>query len=151
MSVSSRSVMRGETELYAHLQGAVPAGARLAVLVDEPYHLDYARNPVFNLDMPGFASPAPGQPFFQGSERVAEYFRGQSIRYLAFVRAEMSRYHYRRDYWIERLLDDQELWRRWAPYLLDFIDNLAELARTHGVIFEERGLVVVDLEAPHAP
>lgn len=135
--------------LCEKMQAAVPPGEAMAVLVDAPLFLDYARNPIYNLDMPGYASPlVAGKPlpFFQGASKVAEYFRSQGVRYLAFVRPDRSTYHYRRDYWIERLADNAELWRSFAPYLIDTLDTLAELATRHKVLFDEHGVVVVDLE-----
>ncbi|MBX3229657.1 MAG: hypothetical protein KIT84_04920 [Labilithrix sp.] len=135
-----------EAGLYGRLQSTVPAGERLAVLLDEPYHLDWRKNPIWNLDMPGYSSPAPGMPFFQGSEKLESYLRGTGVRYLAYVRPDHSRYHYRREYWIGILVDEMEIWRAFAPYLIDFMDSLAAITARHKVLFDDRGLVVVDLE-----
>jgi hypothetical protein len=134
-----------EKELYRQLQASVPAGERLAILLDEPAHLDFGRNPIWNLDMPGYSSLPPGIPFFRGAEALRAYFRGIGVRYLAFVRPTFSRYHYRREYWVEMLANDMEIWRLFAPYLIDFLDSLGTLAEEHKRLFEERGLVVVDL------
>lgn len=94
---------------------------------------------------------SPGEPFFQGADKHAEYFLGLGARYVAFVRPEFSRYHYRREYWVERLVDEEELWRAHAPYLIDFVDALTELAQKKKILFEERGLVVMDLREDRAP
>jgi hypothetical protein len=59
-----------ELSLYKRLQAAVPRGERIAVLVDEPHYLDFDRNPIWNLDMPGYASLAPRMPTFKGSEAL---------------------------------------------------------------------------------
>ncbi len=131
---------------YRGLQNAVPPGQRMAVMLDEPYWLDFARNPIWNLDMPGYSSLAPGLPYFQGPELVEQYFKGLGVRYVAFVRPEFSRYHYRREYWLEMIVSEQELWRIHAPYLIDLSDNLAALERAHGNVFDSMGMVVVDLE-----
>lgn len=133
--------------LYGRLQAAVPAGAPLVAMLDDAAHLDYARNRVINLDTPGFASYRPGLPMFVGAEAKAAYFRGHGLRYLAFVRGDHSRYFYRRDYWLERIFWDVELWRIVAGYQLDMIDSFAELASRYPIRFEEDGLVVVDLGA----
>jgi hypothetical protein len=134
--------------LYGRLQNSIPAGQRFAILLDEPYHLDYGRNPIWNIDMPGYSSPAPGMPFFQGSDKVEAYFKQIGVRYIAYVKPEYSRYHYRRDYWLEVLVDELEMWRAFAPYLIDFLDTLKAMTDRHRVLFEERGLVVIDLESP---
>ena len=137
-----------ETALYQRLQRSAPEAARMAVLLDEPYHLDYARNPVWNLDMPGYSSLPPGMPYFQGSERVEAYLRGLGVRYVAYVREGYSRYQYRRQYWVQMIVDEQEVWRTQAPYVIDMVDNLAAIDARHRRAFDERGLVVIDLEAP---
>jgi hypothetical protein len=135
-----------ERALYERLQHAVPEGKRVAIALDEPHWLDFSRNPIWNLDMPGYASLAPGMPFFQGSARLEEYLRGTGVRYVAFVRPAFSRYYYRREYWLKLLNDEMALWRNHAPYVIDFIDNVEDIAHRHRHVFEERGLVVVDLE-----
>jgi hypothetical protein len=151
-AVATGGVPIGEAAVartYRDLQAAVPAGATLAVLLDQPFHLDHARNHVINLDTPGYASFRPGLPFFQGPTPVIDYFRGHGIRYLAFVRADRSRYMYRRDFWLQRMLFDTELWRVQGAYMVDFLDTTAAIAAQRRVRFEQDGMVVVDLaEAP---
>jgi hypothetical protein len=134
--------------LYRAAQAATPAGATVAVMLDEPVHLDYARNRIINIDLPGFASYAPGMPFFRGADAVARYFSGHGIRYLAFVRGDASRYMYRRDYWLQRLFWDTELWRVMGAYTVDCIDNFTAIAADHRILFERDGVVVIDLGAP---
>ena len=138
-------------DLHRRLQAAAPAGARLAVLLDEPAYLDYARNRIFNLDVPGYASLEPGLPYFQGAEPVAAYFRDHHIRYLAFVRGDQSRYFFRREFWVARLMFDTELWRIMGAYVVDTLDTFTELAGRYRVLFDEGGLVMLDLEERSAP
>ena len=130
---------------YRRLQAAAPVGARLAVLLDEPALLDYRRNRVLNLDTPAYVSPAPGMPSFAGAEPVAAYLAGQGVRYVAFVRGDASHYSYRRRFWLLRTFFEVELWRVMGAYMVDFIDTLDELGRTRAVLFEEEGLVLIDL------
>jgi hypothetical protein len=132
---------------YSELQLAAPAGASIAVALDQPYLLDFARNRIFNLDTLGFASPAPGMPFFRGPDAVAAYFQGQGIRYLAFVRGEASRYQYRRETWLRRTFVDTEIFRVQGAYTVDGVDTFAALAATRRVLFERDGMVLVDLGA----
>lgn len=132
---------------YARLQTAVPAGATIAIALDRPYFLDYARNPIINLDTPGFASFSPGMPFFRGPGPVVDYFRSHGIRYLGFVRGGFSRYQYRREFWVRRIYTDTELWRMQGAYAVDCLDNFDAIAATHRVAYEHDGMVLVDLEA----
>lgn len=138
----------GAPALYQRLQAAVPAGAAMVAMLDDAALLDYRRNRIANLDTPGFASAPPGLPMFVGAEAKAAYFRARGLRYLAFVRSSHSRYFYRREYWMERIFWDAELWRIVAAYQLDMGDSFAELATRYPVRFDEGGLVVLDLAGP---
>ena len=132
---------------YRRLQSATPAGARMLIMLDEPYFLDYARNEIWNLDMPGTASPQPGIPCFQGPEVVAEYLHAQGIRHVAFVLPDRSTFLYRREIWFDHLYDPDEIWRVYAPYMVDVMDNLLALSTTRVHLYEESGMIVLDLEA----
>ncbi len=143
---SSPETMTHEAFLYPHVQSQVPKGASLAVMVDDPYYLDFARNPIFNLDMPGYASlKNPEMPYFKGSEPVAEYFLAHGIRYVMYVRPEHSHWLYQREFWFARMFNDEEIWRICAPYFVDLIDSLTALRDTRQNVHEEAGIVVLDL------
>jgi hypothetical protein len=131
--------------IYASLQSKVPPGARMVVLLDEPHWLDFARNPIWNLDMPGYSSLPPGLPYFEGSEKVEEYLRALGVEYIAFVRPEYSSYHYRHDYWMQMIVDEMEIWRAFAPYVLDLTHNLVEIANRHPRPYDSEGMLVVEL------
>jgi hypothetical protein len=132
---------------YRRLQAAAPAGARLAVMLDQPDLLDYRRNRIVNVDTPAYVSAPPGMPSFAGAEALAAYLDGQGLRYLAFVRGDASHYSYRRRFWLLRTFFEVEIWRVMGAYMVDFIDSVDELARTRAILFEEEGLVMLDLGA----
>jgi len=134
-----------EQRRYAALQASAPAGARLLVMLDDPAHLDFGRNPIANLDTPGYASPGPGLPAFAGPEALRTYLLGEGIRHVAFVRSEHSRYFYRRPFWIWRIFNDAEIFQVMSAYTLDAIDSLAALATTSTVLHDVDGLVMLDL------
>jgi hypothetical protein len=143
----NRSPERPEiAAIYRRLQDAIPDGAAFVALVDEPFYFDYTRHRVLNLDTPGFASPPPGIPMFAGAAAKADYLRGLGIRHIVFVHGDHSNYFYRRDYWLERIFwDPMELWRNVAGFQLDMIDSFTELAAQHRVVFDEGGMVVIEL------
>ena len=133
---------------YAALQAAMPEGAWVASMVDEPYYLDYAKQNVINLDVPGYASWSPGWPTFSGAEAVRAYFLGHGIRYLAYVRGDLSRYLYRRTFWVKRIfVDAAEIWQTMGAYIVDALDTFDELARTSTVLYDRDGTVLLDLGA----
>lgn len=137
--------------LYHDLQAAVPEGAKLAVLLDDPYLLDFARNDIANFDLPGFAAPRPGLPSFLGPDRWRSYFASLGIRYVAFTDASHSTFMYRRYSWLYRMYSDGEIWRFMGAHIVDTADTLAALEKTSRVLFDRRGMVVIDLGTTASP
>ncbi len=139
---------------YARAQASVPAGEGLVVQLDEPKYLSFARNRIANLDLPGASSLAPGLPYFEGPAAIASYFLACGLRYLAFVRPEHSKAAYRRDTWLRNLLSPVDYFRLSAPYALAQMDAFERLANERTCVFDEQGIVVVDLASgahPPAP
>jgi hypothetical protein len=139
-----------EKYLYQRVQETIPAGERIAVMVDDPYYLDFARNEIFNLDVPGASSLPPGLPYFEGAEPLAAYFLSNSIRYVVFVRHSFSRFLYGRELWIQQVAG-LEVWQTAGPYMLALIEAFPVLSTKTKVLFEERGIVVLDLKAGSLP
>jgi len=138
-------VMPHEAFLYGHVQSFVPAGKAMAIMVDDPYYFDFSKNPIFNIDMPGYSSIKPDMPYFEGPEPLAAYFLAHDIRYFVYVRPEFSHWLYQREFWFGRMFNEEEIWRICAPYFVDLIDNLGELRKSRAVLHEENGIVVLDL------
>ncbi|MFO0664250.1 MAG: hypothetical protein U0174_09875 [Polyangiaceae bacterium] len=119
-------------------------GAPIAVLLDEPFALDFMRNPIFNFDLPGTLSPKPGMPRFQGSRAVLTYLRNANIRYVIFVRSEFSQWLYRDALWLAQGITHEGL-QVYANYIHEFMHVLNEIATKERVVSEEEGIVLVDL------
>jgi hypothetical protein len=134
--------------VYRELQAVVPAGASIAVALDDPYHLDFDRNRIVTLDLPGFVAPPPGLPSFTTPEHWRAYLRGQGIRYLAFIAGDRSSWLYRRTGWLWRIYADDELFRFIAAHMVDALDAFDALARTSEVLFRREGFHVIDLGEP---
>ncbi|HUJ63370.1 MAG TPA: hypothetical protein VLX92_32955 [Kofleriaceae bacterium] len=140
---------RAERARYAALQAAIPAHVRVAVMLDQPAYLDFARDDLANLDTPAFASPPPGWPAFQGPAALRDYLLATGYRYVAFVRPDRSAYFYRRDAWLARLFDESDLFTAMAAHAIDASDTLVALAATSHVLYDEDGLVALDLGDGH--
>ena len=132
---------------YRRLQAAIPAGAPLIVMLDEPFWLDYKRNPINSIDLPGAASPAPGMPL-DDDEALVRYLKGQGYRYLAFVRSTSSKSLYRRDTWHKHLTSSTtlEIWRMSAVFYLNTFDRFDGLAKSRLKVFDDGQMVALDLE-----
>lgn len=133
--------------VYARAQAAVPAGDKLLVLVNHPFTLDYRRNVIVNVDVPGAVSPDPGMPFFQGPGALKAYLKGQSIRALAFRDfAAPGGCLYGRDIWLGHAQGDNPMWRAQSKFYLDLMDNVLKLAAAEKVVHRDRGLTVIALD-----
>jgi hypothetical protein len=130
------------------MQRSIPAGAAVMTFLDEPYRLDFRRNPIFLGDFPGAVGPGGGIPVRSGADAVARYLLGHQIRYVAFIRPDFSRGIYgRRDQQRNAVNEDKD-WisqRQQAPYSLALFDDLDALAAAHKRLFDANGLVVLDL------
>jgi len=135
-------------ELYTDLQHSIPEGARVMTMLDAAGHLDFTRNDILIIDMPGWCAWQPGYPSFAGHEAVKAYFKSHGIRYVAYVEPDKSIALYRRDGWMQRLYVDNEVSRIMAAYLVDTIDVMKELSHRHKILFQRDGHIVLDLETP---
>jgi hypothetical protein len=139
---------RAEQRRYLAMQAALPQGAATVAMLDDPGLLDYRRNPIANLDAPGLASPGPQLPSFGGAEPLRAYLVEQGYRYAVFLRSERSRHGFRRARWIHRMFGGSERYQIMAAYAVDAIDSFAELATTTAVLYDDDGMVVLDLARP---
>ncbi|HLK93297.1 MAG TPA: hypothetical protein VKZ18_25625 [Polyangia bacterium] len=143
---TSPDAVTAHPELEQKMQAAVPPGAPLLVMIDRPFLLDFARNPIEILDQPGGASPPPGIPFVQGSEAVAGYLRARGFRYFGFVRPEKAvTPPYSRQQWVNYQSGGPPLWKATAPYMLAAFDVVGQLAQHQHRVYDDGTLVVVDL------
>ncbi|HZL18430.1 MAG TPA: hypothetical protein VFG23_11865 [Polyangia bacterium] len=149
MAGAAPSPLESMPEGERKMQEAVPPGARLMVMIERPYLLNFARNQVWLLDQPGAVSPSPGIPLRAGGEKVADYLVGQGIRYLAFSRPDRANQPlYSRPHWKGQLNGSTRIWRIVAPLYLSTFDAVDQIALQHRRLYDDGHLVVVDLMAP---
>jgi hypothetical protein len=149
-----RSALRGDQLIapalaakYLNLQHALPENVVLLEHMDYPFLFDFRRNRIWLDDLPGSASPAPGQPFFAGAEALANYLVSTGVRYVAYdyaTEADAPRKM------LAALADDDLHPSAQAVVRLtfDFHDNLLELGRTRRRIFDDGTAFALDLLAP---
>lgn len=127
------------------LQRTVPEGEKIAALIDDPWVLDYRRNRIFNLDLPGVSATGSGLPSFTTPEHWRSYFTHEGIRYLIFAEDGQSTWLYRRLGWVWRIYGDDELYRYIAAHMVDTIDAFNALAKTSRVLGHHDGMYMIDL------
>jgi hypothetical protein len=137
-------------DLADRLQSSVPAGAPLLVMVGDAYRLDFRRNPIEILDVPGIVSPDEGIPAFQGPDALADYLRAHGLRYIAMIDPWQAGDLYDRPSW-EKNANDAVSYKMpqnfIARYVLDVFDSLDRLKRTRRHVFEAGDTMVLDLES----
>jgi len=140
---SSALVAQGEP--YRALQASIPAGAPLFVMLDRPFLLDFRRNPIDLIDLPGQVSPPPGVPF-EDDEAFVRYLTAQGFRYVAFVRSKASEHQYRRETWQGLVgLRPSPLWRKGAPLVLKVLDRFEGLDASRSHVYDDGRIVALDL------
>ena len=131
---------------YHRMQNAVPEGVAILSVLDQPFLLDFRRNEVLNVDVPGVASPDPGMPFFRGPAALKGYLVELGIRYVAFRDGWSSNgCLYRRDMWQAHLRGADPVLQKHARHYLDLMANLDQLAASQEIIHRADGLIVIAL------
>jgi hypothetical protein len=149
----------GSDVLYHRIQGVVPPGEKLLVMLDEPYRLDFRRNTIVIFDWwPGSVSPPPGTPLGKGPEALARYLSSLSIRYIAFRVSNRSFVHNITTW--EEFAAKGRVWDGYSGYhsfnyhirdVLDIFASLKGLSQTRHRLFDKDEYLVLDLASPGRP
>lgn len=132
-----------ELKQYSALQKAIPAGEPILARLDRNFVFNFNRNPVYIIDAPGGASLPPGMPYGQGSEKMANYFLGKGIKYVAYSYGNEA--NYTRASCSSMLRPHvNPLLRTEAEHAFDFQDNLMVLAKTRKKIYDDGKNFVLD-------
>ncbi len=131
-------VESGEPWFYAHLQAKFPVGKTTLVRLEAPYLLDFKRNHIWVVDMPGEASPAPGMPYQKGPEALAQYLRSVGVCAVAFSPSLLGSQTYMRNHYYKWM-------RANSRTVEDFQNNVMELKKTRPVLFDDGREVLIDL------
>jgi len=127
---------------YRALEATVPKGEVILERLNEPFLLDFRRNRIFLMDNAG-ASPPPGLPYYQGSERLASYLASVGVRYIALSRFALpGGLHNNPALWAVASPWVSDDWRR----MNDFEQNVKELARTKKVLYDDGNIFALDLQ-----
>ena len=116
------------------IQDQTDAGSVILVAIDQPYLLNFKRNEVLSLDVPGQVNPNGVYPFDWSREKIESHFRSLGVKYLILMDPKASVFQFSRVIWT-RLFEQKEEhanylynWSVWNLKFIDFVD--AEIART---------------------
>lgn len=137
-------VNQNEIESYKLLQQSVPDGEVILTRLNKNFILDFNRNQIYLINLPGGSSLPPGLPFLKGPEALAEYLLSNSIKYIAYSydKEDVSP----REKYSILLEPTFNAWlRSEAEHLFDFQDNMMELYKNRKVIYDDGSNFVLDL------
>lgn len=142
-----RDLPEAKREQYIRMQASVPEGEKILTMVYHPFAFDYLRNEIFNIDVPGAASPDPGIPYFKGEVAFEAYLAKQEVGFIAFGNFDdPTGCLYNRPLWEFHRDGEVQAWRMGAAYYLDVMDNMEALAQNRDVVFSEGGFRVIRLD-----
>ncbi|GEM_PF-6056585 len=131
-------------------QATIPAGERIMARMGQAYFLDFSRNEVWHLDIPGASSLPPGIPLDGGPEELAQYLRMVNVRYLIYSEADDGGHPL--EGFVKSLESgDGGLWEMsYSKNIVAFDWLLRHLGTVCHVHCRHAGLVVFDTQRPAA-
>jgi hypothetical protein len=145
-------VPEAEVRFYKQLQASVPPSAPVLTVLHFPWLLDYKRQPIYNIDLMGLCSPAPGIPVFHGPQALKTYLQSLGIRYIAAHDFDNPTYlfaeeypEYSRSLWLSRRYRWEREQRRMVPVYLDVMSSIDQLEKSEEVVFRTPNARVIRL------
>lgn len=136
-------IPKREVARHIRMQQSIPEGEVVLARLATPFLLDFKRNKIFVIDIPGGASPPPGMPSFKGPEALADYLTSNSVRYVAYSYAKQA--FFARERFGDRLRSGNPWVRTEAEHTFDFQDNIVKLGQTRSRIYDDGYIFVLDL------
>jgi hypothetical protein len=124
------------------MQRAIPEGSPILVHLSRPFLLDFSRNIVYVVDLPGTVSPPPGLQVLGTAEEIAQYLVSKSIRYIAYSYKDEAGMPLRK-----QAGPYSKFPRTQSVFELTFAfhERLDELDRMYERVFDDGNTYVIDL------
>lgn len=74
-------------QIIREIQYKLPPGEKILAWISMPYHLDFARNDIYNVMDPGMINPWLDIPMTGNPDDVVGYLKGQGVRYIMWQSA----------------------------------------------------------------
>lgn len=147
---ASPPTLGAQSDSYEKMQAHAAPGAAILSMTSHPYLLDFARNRIRLLDIPGLAGPAGGFPVDGTEADMVRYLRGEGIRYLAISSERLDPYDMR--IWRSRSRNipsrtDVEVFPQasWAPVIVSVVDMMDRLSKDYVAAYGDDVVKLVDL------
>jgi hypothetical protein len=125
-------------------QAVVLPSAPILARLEKNFLLDFDRNPIFIIDLPGGSSLPPGMPLKFDPESLARYFQSKGLRYIAYSYASGA--NFSRKTHQDRLSPAMPQWFKvQAQLVFTFQDNLDALGKSRRRLYDDGRAFVLDL------
>jgi hypothetical protein len=127
------------------LQNSIPPDCTVLLRLDTPFLIDFRKHKYHVMDWPGNVGPAPGFPFNQSPEDLAQYLRNQGIRCVAYSYGNEALFSIK-DSELSSRRNHPNLWvRTQALRTFDVQKQLENLGYQYVRIFDNGEDFVIDL------
>ena len=115
---------------YQQVQALIPAGQKVLVMVDEPFLLDFKRNPIWLMDIPGNVTP-DGRPLPWTDVAATDARLVQAgVNFLLLQSPDTAQVNvYMRAFWQERAKSLHDYHGEWRSRFLDVFSYVDEKAQ----------------------
>lgn len=134
------SVKKKARDDVRRAQNKIPEGETLFAWLATPFHLNFARNQIVAMNTPGLTALAKLYDYSAGPRGFEAFLRANGIRYLIWSK---NSYGMRSKQMLRKELDSPR--RESAQHNLDLINAMEWLMKNRIKLYEERGIVVIDI------
>jgi len=127
-----------------NVQNKTEENQKILAWVSVPFHLDFSRNKIFTVSEPGICNPWLRFPLNGSTEDIRKFIKDMGIRYViweykgAALKKESEFNSYLRSPFL--------IYRKIAVYNLYFRKMLKALAEENRVIYNQNGIVIIDIQ-----
>lgn len=125
-------------------QNVIPAGELIFSRLGATYFLDFKRNPVWHIDIPGASCLPPGLPLAGDEQQLHEYLKEVGVRYVMY--SEIDNGGHNMEYFKIRF-DSPLLWEKtYSENIVTFDNLIRKLGLVAKIIYHEDNIVIFDLD-----
>jgi hypothetical protein len=123
---------------YIKMQQSVPEGHIILARLSYPFLLDFNRNKIWTIDVPGGASLPPGLPLFQDDKMLIDYLKIKWIKYIAYSYKNECNHPWENKQLRDRLNIKAIPWLRLSTLAtFDFQRKLIEISKKCNKIYDD--------------
>ncbi len=127
------------------LQLKIPEGEAILAWHSLPIYMNFSRNPVYNLMVPGFDNPQFNFPSDKGPLAMASLLKNIGINYVIWEHTGIQILNNVKITWPQNINSKYKFYRKHAISLLRAYENFKFLANNGATIYSGHRMVILDL------